>query len=134
MPQVSHNYFRAAAIFLLAGMAIGLQMSISENHNVIGAHAHLSLLGWVSCAIFGTYFALNREKAASLWAALQFWIVVASCAVMSGALYLMLLGYAAMVPVVALGSLFYSAGAALFVWIAFAPASAASASRDRARG
>ena len=129
MPQVSQYYFRAAAVFLMAGIAMGLQMSISGEHNVAGAHAHLSLLGWVSCAVFGTYFALNREKAVSFRAALQFWIVFVSCAVMSGGLYLLLLGYPAMEPVVAVGSLFYSAGAALFVWIVFAPEAPASKSK-----
>ncbi|WP_372841254.1 hypothetical protein [Phaeovulum sp.] len=134
MPQVTQNYFRAAAIFLLAGIAIGLQMSISGNHNVTGAHAHVSLLGWVSCAIFGVYFALCREKAASFWAALQFWIIVVSCAVMSAGLYLLLLGYTAMAPVVAAGSIVYFVGAALFVWIVFLPLTNASTSHKRVPG
>ena len=134
MPQISQNYFRAAAIFLLAGIAMGLQMSISGNHNVTGAHAHLGLLGWVSCAIFGTYFALNREKAAAFRTVVQFWVVVVSCAVMSGGLCLLLLGYTAAEPFVAVGSLVYSAGAALFVWIVFAPAAGTSTSHDRVHG
>lgn len=121
MPQVSQNYFRAAAVFLLASIAIGLQMSISGEHGPAGAHAHMSLLGWVSCAIFGTYFALNKEKAGSVWAIVQFWIVVASSAVMTGALYFLLLGNPAMEPVVAASSLAYAAGAALFAWIVFSP-------------
>jgi anti-sigma-K factor RskA len=119
MPQVSQHYFKAAALFLLVSIAIGLQMSISGKHDVAGAHAHMSLLGWASCAIFGTYFALNKEKAKSVWTKVQFWIVVVSCAVMSGALYLLLQGNMAMVPVVAASSLAYAAGAALFAWIVF---------------
>ncbi len=122
MPQISQNYFRAAVIFLLAGIAMGLQMSISGDHNVTGAHTHLSLLGWVSCAIFGTYFALFPEKSASLTATLQFWIVVLSCAVMTGSLYLLLLGYTDLAGVVAIGSLAYAVGAVLFAWIVFASA------------
>jgi anti-sigma-K factor RskA len=119
MPQVSQHYFKAAALFLLASIAIGLQMSISGEHNVAGAHAHMSLLGWVSCAVFGAYFALNKEKAKSVWTTVQFWIVVVSCAVMTGALYLLLLGNTAMAPVVAAGSIAYAVGATLFAWIVF---------------
>jgi hypothetical protein len=127
MPQVSLNYFRAAAIFLLVGVAMGLQMSISGEHNVTGAHAHLTLVGGVTSAIFGTYFALEREKAKLWWAALHFWIVVVSSAVMAGALYLLLLGFGAMAPLVAAGSFAYAAGVAMFVWIVFSPEPNASA-------
>jgi len=119
MPRLAQHYFRVSAIFLLASIAMGLQMSISGDHSVAGAHAHLSLLGWLSCAVFGTYFALDREKAAWLLTRIQFWIIVVSCAVMSGALYLLLLGYASMAPIVAMSSLAYALGAALFLWISF---------------
>jgi len=119
MPRLAQYYYRAAAIFLLASIAMGLQMSISEDHSVAGAHAHLSLLGWLSCAVFGTYFALEGEKADWRLARLQFWIVVVSCAVMSGALYLLLLGYASMASLVAIASLAYALGAVMFLWIVF---------------
>ena len=65
MPQVSHLFFKAAVVFLVVGLLMGLQMSISGQHNVIGAHAHANLLGWVTMAIFGGYYALNPAKAAT---------------------------------------------------------------------
>jgi hypothetical protein len=34
-----------ADLFLVLGLMMGLQMSISGQHNVIGAHAHSNLLG-----------------------------------------------------------------------------------------
>jgi peptidoglycan/LPS O-acetylase OafA/YrhL len=77
----------------------------------------------VLCGIFGTYFALNKEKAKSWLTTLQFWIVAPSCAVMSGALYFLLPRYETMVPVVAIASLAYAGGAALFVRIVFMPES-----------
>ena len=63
MPRISNLFFRTAILFLIVGIAIGLQMAISQNHNVIGAHAHINLLGWVTSAIFGVYYALNPAKA-----------------------------------------------------------------------
>jgi len=134
MPQVSQNYFKAGAVFLLVGIVLGLQMSISGDHATYSAHAHLSLLGWVSCAIFGTYFALNPEKARSPLVTLEFWIIVVSTAVLTGALYLFLLGRDSMEPVVAASSLAYAAGALLFVWTVFAPAGRAAASHGHAHG
>src|SRR5690606_32515143 len=53
MPNISNLYFRTAVLFLIAGIGLGLMMSISGNHNVIGAHAHINLLGWVTSALFG---------------------------------------------------------------------------------
>ena len=36
MPKISEFYFRAAIIFLIIGIGLGLYMSISGNHAVIG--------------------------------------------------------------------------------------------------
>jgi hypothetical protein len=41
---------------------MGIAMSISGVHNVTGAHAHANLLGWVTMAIFGVYYALAPAK------------------------------------------------------------------------
>ncbi|WP_343079724.1 hypothetical protein [Ostreiculturibacter nitratireducens] len=119
MPQISHMFFKASAIFLVIGVLIGLQMSITNEHDAAGAHAHLSLLGWVSCALFGGYYAFNPEKAATRIAVLHFWTIVVATALMTGALYLLLLGNGAMVPLVAAGSFLFFAGSLLFLWIVF---------------
>ena len=62
MPNLAHVYFRTAILFLIAGISVGIYMSISGNHAVTGAHAHINLLGWVTSALFGTYLALNPAK------------------------------------------------------------------------
>jgi uncharacterized membrane protein (UPF0136 family) len=82
MPKISEYYFRAAIVFLIAGIALGLHMSISGNHNVIGAHAHINLLGWVTSALFGGYFALNPAKATGRLPMIQFVIFTLGVAVM----------------------------------------------------
>ena len=121
MPHVAQMFFKASAIFLVIGLVMGLQMSLTGEHNVTGAHAHLSLLGWVSCALFGGYYALSPAKAATRLALLHFWTVVIASAVMTGALYLLLLKNPSMEPFVAAGSLLFFAGSLLFLWIVFAP-------------
>lgn len=119
MPQISHWYFKAAVVFLIIGVAMGLQMSITNNHNVIGAHAHINLVGWVTSALFGAYFALNTAKAALSIARVQFLIHVIGTAVMTGSLYLLLQGNAAMVPVVAISSIGVAVGVLIFAYIVF---------------
>jgi len=57
--QASALSFRAAVVFAIAGMVMGIAMAVIQNHAVMPAHAHLNLLGWVSLAIFGIYYRLN---------------------------------------------------------------------------
>ncbi|MCP8883859.1 hypothetical protein NIM87_10140 [Devosia sp. XJ19-1] len=122
MPNLAQVYFRTAILFLIAGISIGIYMSMSGNHNVVGAHAHINLLGWVTSALFGTYLALNPAKANGTLPRLQYFIYVIGVIVMGASLYLMLDGNTAMVPVVAGASLVAFAGVLLFAVIIFMPA------------
>ena len=122
MPRLSEYYFRAAILFLIVGISIGIHMSISQNHNVIGAHAHINLLGWVTSSIFGAYYALNPAKAAGRLPMLQFVVYVLGVIVMGCSLYLMLAGNTALEPIVATASLVTFAGVLLFAWIVWMPA------------
>ncbi|TCU10435.1 hypothetical protein [Rhizobium sullae] len=121
MPRLAELYFKTAVVFFIVGIAIGLNMAISHDHSVIGAHAHCNLLGWVSMAIFGGYHALNPKKADRRIALIQYYIYTAGLTVLVPALYLMLRGNAAMEPVVAASSLIIFAGALLFAFIIFSP-------------
>ena len=119
MPAVSDLYFKAAIVFLVIGIAMGLMMSISGNHNVIGAHAHVNLLGWATSALFGTYLALAPVKAAKRLAMIQFGVHVVGVVIMTGGLYFLLLGNTGLVPVVAIGSLIVAASVLLFGYLVF---------------
>jgi hypothetical protein len=122
MPSLANLYFRTAILFLIAGICVGIYMSMSGNHAVVGAHAHINLLGWVTSAVFGTYLALNPAKAAGLLPRLQYGIYVLGVIVMSASLYLMLEGNTALVPVVAAASIITFVGVLLFAVIIFMPA------------
>jgi cbb3-type cytochrome oxidase subunit 1 len=80
---------------LIVGLAMGLQMAISGNHDVIGAHAHANLLGWVTMALFGTYYAFNPVKSETRFATAQFWTYTGAVVVMVPSLYLLYLRYPA---------------------------------------
>ncbi|MEX4006145.1 MAG: hypothetical protein ACT6RL_06640 [Neoaquamicrobium sediminum] len=119
MPFLATLYFRTAILFLIIGIGIGLHMSISGNHGVMGAHAHLNLLGWVTSALFGTYYAVNPLKAAGRLPLLQYAIYVIGIVIMIPALYVLLAGNPGAEPIVAMGSLIVFAGVLLFGWIIF---------------
>jgi hypothetical protein len=119
MPRISEMYFKAGVLFLVVSVAVGLQMSITGVHSVGGAHAHASLIGWVSSAIFGAYFALNPGKAETKLAYAQFWIFVGAATAMSLALYFMLMGYKGLSYVVAGSSILVLLGVVLFAFVVF---------------
>lgn len=119
MPSIAKLYFRTAIVFLVLGIAMGLHMSIAGDHRPMGAHAHLNLLGWVTSALFGVYYALNPGKAAGWLPSVQYGIYMIGLVIMIPALYVMLRGNEAAEPAVAAGSLIVFAGVLLFAWIIF---------------
>ncbi|MGO4350802.1 hypothetical protein AB4Z25_02580 [Rhizobium sp. RAF36] len=121
MPRLAELYFKTAVIFFIIGISIGLKMAISEYHTVIGAHAHCNLLGWVSMALFGGYYALNPKKAERRIAMIQYYVYTLGVAIMVPALYMMLEGNMAMEPLVAVSSLIVFGGVLLFAFVIFSP-------------
>ncbi|WP_316355464.1 hypothetical protein [Devosia sp.] len=132
MPRISEYYFRSAILFLIVGISIGIHMSISQNHNVTGAHAHINLLGWVTSALFGGYYALNPAKAAGRLPMIQYAVFTLGVIVMGVSLYLLLAGNTAVEPIVAASSLITFAGVLLFAWIVWMPSAAGSRMAPRA--
>lgn len=119
MPQLARLFFKTAIVFLIVGIAMGLQMAISGNHNVIGAHAHANLLGWVTMALFGTYYAFNPAKAETRLANLQYWVYTVGVTVIVPSLYLLYLGYAAFEPLTAVASLVILLGVLMFAVVIY---------------
>ena len=61
MPRVSAAFFAVASVCLLLGMGWGMQMGATEDFTMMPAHAHLNLLGWVTLALYGTFYALTAS-------------------------------------------------------------------------
>ena len=129
MPRISNLYFRTAILFLIVGIGIGLSMSISQNHNVIGAHAHINLLGWVTSALFGVYYALNPTKAEGRLPLIQYGVYTGGVVIMVASLYFLLQGNTAIFPLVAAGSLIVFVGVLLMAVVIFRGAGAGAAVR-----
>ena len=92
MPRVSELFFRNSYCVLILGIGAGLQMAISGDHGAFPAHAHINLLGWVTSAIFGGYYALNPAKAERRIAMVHYGVYTLGLVIMMPALYLMLQG------------------------------------------
>lgn len=61
MKNVAFYFFAAAVLCATAGMIWGIQMSVSEDHSLSMAHAHLNLVGWTTLGLFGLYYTVTPE-------------------------------------------------------------------------
>ena len=58
MSRWPYVFFATATFFILIGVNWGLYMSITHDFATSPGHAHLNLLGWLSLAVMGTYYAV----------------------------------------------------------------------------
>lgn len=109
--------FPAAVLMMIAGMAWGIFMAMSQDHSTMPAHAHLNLLGFVSLFLFGLYYrlhpAIDRSRLA-FWQALV-WIVATPVLILGVAL--IHTGRMVGDPIAAISSLVLFADILLFGWL-----------------
>lgn len=112
-----HAFFAAAALYAMIGVCWGLAMSITKDHATYSAHAHLNLLGWVSLALMGAFYALLGQGVANWVKLVNFSLSNLGVICMISGLYLYLgqKGPASIFgPLLAVGALSVVAGFLLF--------------------
>ena len=62
MPKVATAFFAVGTLFILAGMCLGEYMGATENFVLAPVHAHINLLGWATMALYGTFYALTKDR------------------------------------------------------------------------
>ena len=65
--------FLLASVTALVGMSLGIYMGLAHDHSLMPVHAHLNLIGWVTMALYGTFYALAKD-ASELLARITFWL------------------------------------------------------------
>jgi hypothetical protein len=118
MHGVARNFFTLALLYAIGGMALGLHMSISQDHSQMPTHAHALVAGWLMSAVFAFYYHLVPAATRMLAAAFHFWLTAVSGITLIVGLYLLLGGNEAIEPVVAIGSMAFYAAMILFAGIA----------------
>ncbi|HEV2562735.1 MAG TPA: hypothetical protein VGT78_11400 [Rhizomicrobium sp.] len=90
MPKVSAAFFLVAALLLLCGMVLGQIMGMHEDFTLAPLHAHINLLGWVTLALYGTFYALTKDTYSPRLAWINFTLAVVGILAMIPILYLLL--------------------------------------------
>jgi len=85
MSRWPNAFFMAASLYILVGVNWGLYMSITHEFTTAPAHAHLNLLGWVSMAIMGGFYALLGKETPA-------WLVKTNFALMNVGVICMITG------------------------------------------
>jgi hypothetical protein len=82
MRDTAFVFFAAATVCVFVGMFWGIQMSVSHDHSLASAHAHLNLVGWATMALFGIYYRLTPAANNTLLAKIQAGVAILGVAVM----------------------------------------------------
>ncbi|PWK63552.1 hypothetical protein [Aminobacter sp. AP02] len=118
MQGVARNFFTLAIVYALAGMALGLHMSISQDHSQMPVHAHTMVAGWLMSAVFAFFYHLFPVARDKMLARIHFWLTAVSGIGLLVGLFFLLGGNAAIEPVVAISSMGFYAAMLLFAVIA----------------
>lgn len=114
--------FKLAVLFVVAGMAMGIGMAMTQNHAIMPAHAHLNLLGWVSLFLFGIYYERRPALNASRMAMVQVLLWSVGTVVLTAAVSAIHLGYTAAEPVAGISSFLVLGAMLMFGYFVFRPA------------
>lgn len=74
MRNLALRFMKVAAIYGVIGFAAGVYMGMTGSFELSSAHAHITLLGWLSFGVFAVVYHLNPEAAASKLAEIHFWL------------------------------------------------------------
>lgn len=114
--------FRLGVLFVIAGMAMGIGMAMSQDHSIMPAHAHLNLLGFVSLFLFGIYYERRRALDTSRIAVVQVVLWSVGTVILTIAVAAIHLGYTAADPIAGISSLIVLAAMLMFAYFVFRPA------------
>ncbi|MGA7714048.1 MAG: hypothetical protein WCA81_19295 [Rhizomicrobium sp.] len=115
MPRVSAAFFTFGALCVLPGMVLGMQMGATEDFRLAAAHAHINLVGWVTMALYGTFYALTSATMSARLAWTNFAVSVAGLLLMIPPLILLLLGNKNYIGPMVAGEMLTAVGLVIFL-------------------
>jgi L-asparagine transporter-like permease len=119
MNKIAGKFMKAAVVYGLIGLALGVYMGASHDFTLMSVHSHLALIGWLTIAASAFYYQLI-PKASSLQATrAHFWIANAGILIMTISLVLLSNGVDEADPVAAAGSVLSFVAFAIFVYVVF---------------
>ena len=107
-------WIKAAVVYFLMGVGLGIYMGASGDHVLIPVHAHFNLLGWVSLALIGLIYRQFPKAGSHRLATVQFWLHNVGLLVAMVLLIGLLRGNTALDPLIGVASVVIGASVVLF--------------------
>jgi cbb3-type cytochrome oxidase subunit 1 len=114
MKTLPYWFVAVATLFVIVGMAWGVQMSITQDHLLAPAHAHNNLIGFVVMVVYGFYYRLVPAAAATRLALIHFWVSLLGALTFAPGIALAILGKGEML--VQVSTLLVLASMLVFAW------------------
>jgi hypothetical protein len=130
MRDTAFVFFLAAVLCVTGGMIWGITMAATGDHSMVGAHAHLNLVGWATLALFGIYYRLTPRASESPLAKVHAGLAISGVIVMVPGIAIATTGGS---PGVAIAGSFLTFGSmALFLYTVVRHGFGAASAADRA--
>jgi len=107
-------WIKAAVVYFIMGVGLGIYMGASGDHVLIPVHAHFNLLGWVSLALIGLIYRQFPKAGSHRLATVQFWLHNVGLLVAMVLLIGLLRGNTALDPLIGVASVVIGASVVLF--------------------
>jgi hypothetical protein len=107
-------WIKAAVIYFIMGVGLGIYMGASGDHLLVPVHAHFNLLGWASLALIGLVYLQFPLAGAHRLARVQFWLHNAGLLAAMVLLIAFLRGNTGLDPLLGLASIVIGASVVLF--------------------
>jgi hypothetical protein len=95
---------------------MGMHMGATENFRLAAAHAHINLVGWVTMALYGTFYALTARTMSVRMAWINFLVSAVGALVLIPTLIMFLLtNDKGIIPFMVIGEALTVVGALVFL-------------------
>ena len=117
MKAAARLFFTLAIAYVILGMALGMQMGMTQNHGEMPTHAHLMLVGWVTSALVAYFYHQFPAANASPLALVHFALHLAGSAVMVVSLWQIYGGNTSFEPGAGIGAIGFLLGMLVFAYL-----------------
>jgi hypothetical protein len=107
-------WIKAAVIYFIMGVGLGIYMGASGDHLLVPVHAHFNLLGWASLAVIGLVYQQFPVAGSHRLATAQFWLHNAGLLAAMVLLVGFLRGNSSLDPLLGIASIVIGASVVLF--------------------
>jgi hypothetical protein len=107
-------WIKAAVIYFMMGIGLGIYMGASGDHLLVPVHAHVNLLGWASLALVGLIYHQFPVAGSHRLATIQFWLHNLGLLTAMALLVAILRGNSSLEPVIGVASIVIGASVVLF--------------------